>query len=359
MRRPAMPELRRVRRKAPPARQPALPAWASGRAGAKDSAGTVPSVPPSFPHAAEPPALPETAPEISVIIAHLNQPELLGRCLAALEAQSFDMARAEIIVVDNGSRVLPEAVIGRFPGVALAREPVPGPGPRATAGWRWRGAGSLPSPTPTACPTRAGSPPSMPASHAEPSLEILGGEVQIFPETPGDITPAEAFQMLYAYRQELYITRQNFSVTANLVDPAGGLRRGRPLRRPGGGRGRGLGPARHPHRPPHRLCPGGARAASRPPQHGGTLRHLGPPRDAFLSPAARGPARPAPLGAHHPAHGALAARGDPGDPRAPARLAPRQRWLAFRGLLEIRLYRAFRMAAMLAGGRDGAMRWNR
>ena len=41
--------------------------------------------------------------------------------------------------------------------------------------------------------------------------------MEIFPETPGDVTPAEAFQMLYAYRQELYITRQDFSVTANLV----------------------------------------------------------------------------------------------------------------------------------------------
>ena len=41
------------------------------------------------------------------------------------------------------------------------------------------------------------------------------------------------------------------------------------------------------------------------------------------------------------------------------RLAPRERWLAFRGLVGIRLYRAFRMAAMLAGGPDGAARWNR
>ena len=40
-------------------------------------------------------------------------------------------------------------------------------------------------------------------------------------------------------------------------------------------------------------------------------------------------------------------------------LRPRERWLAFRGLVEIRLYRAFRMAAMLFGAADGAARWNR
>ena len=128
------------------------------------------------------------------------------------------MGRAEIIVVDNGSRVLPEAVTGRFPGVTLAlragARPRPGAQPRRGAG---AGRSSSPSPTPTACPTRAGSPPSMPASRPIPPSRILGGEVEIFPETPGDITPAEAFQMLYAYRQELYITRQNFSVTANMA----------------------------------------------------------------------------------------------------------------------------------------------
>jgi hypothetical protein len=41
------------------------------------------------------------------------------------------------------------------------------------------------------------------------------------------------------------------------------------------------------------------------------------------------------------------------------RLGRGERWLAFRGLVEIRLYRAFRMAAMLFGGPDGAARWNR
>ena len=44
------------------------------------------------------------------------------------------MARAEVIVVDNGSRALPEAVVAGFPGVLLAEEATPGAGPARNRG---------------------------------------------------------------------------------------------------------------------------------------------------------------------------------------------------------------------------------
>ena len=295
-----------------------------------------------------------------MVIAHLNQPELLGRCLAALEVQSFDMARAEIIVVDNGSRVLPEAVVGRFPGVTLAQEPVPGPGPARNRGVALARAPLLAFTDADCLP----DPGWLSAIHArfaaDPGLEILGGEVEIFPETPGDITAAEAFQMLYAYRQELYITRQNFSVTANMVirravfaavGPFAGLEMAEDV--DWGRRATALGP-------PHRLCPGGPRPAPRPPQHGRTAPDLGPPRDAFLPPGRPGPGRAAPLGADHPAHGAVAACGDPGDPRRP-RARPR----ASAGWRSAASSRSGSTAPSAwppcwRAGPDGApMRWNR
>ena len=61
-------------------------------------------------------------PEVSVIVAHLNQPELLRGLLETLFAQDFDMGLAEVIVIDNGSRALPHASIAGFPGVRLAEE---------------------------------------------------------------------------------------------------------------------------------------------------------------------------------------------------------------------------------------------
>ena len=256
-------------------------------------------------------------------------------------------------MVDNGSREPPDAVVGRFPGVIAGARAAPGPGPARNRGARWRGGRSSPSPTPTACRNRAGSPPSTPASPRSPALEILGGEVRIFPETPEDVTPAEAFQMLYAYRQKLYITPGGLLGDREPRGAPARLRRGRTLRRPRGGRGRGLGPARHPRGTPHRLCPGGSRPSPRSPQHGRAPRHLGPPRDAFLPPGA-GAARATPLGADHPADGALAAASRSRAILGARGLAPRERWRAFRGLAAIRLYRAFRMAPTLAGGRDGA-----
>ncbi|TGP21566.1 glycosyltransferase family A protein, partial [Mesorhizobium sp. M1D.F.Ca.ET.234.01.1.1] len=44
---------------------------------------------------------------ITVIIPHLDQQEMLGRCLASLQAQRPPQQKVEIIVVDNGSRQIP------------------------------------------------------------------------------------------------------------------------------------------------------------------------------------------------------------------------------------------------------------
>jgi glycosyltransferase involved in cell wall biosynthesis len=61
----------------------------------------------------------EDRPDVSIVVPHLNQPDYLAAFLASLHAQDFDMARAEVIVVDNGSRVLPEAVVAPYPAVRL------------------------------------------------------------------------------------------------------------------------------------------------------------------------------------------------------------------------------------------------
>ena len=73
-------------------------------------------------------------PSVSVIIPHLNQPEMLDTCLASLEAQSLDRGLFEIFVVDNGSATLPEDVVARHPGVHLFCEHQPGPGPARNLG---------------------------------------------------------------------------------------------------------------------------------------------------------------------------------------------------------------------------------
>jgi len=65
---------------------------------------------------------------ISVVIPHLNQPEILARCLAALRENT--RAPDEIIVVDNGSDVLPDVPAN----MTLLQEKTPGPGPARNLG---------------------------------------------------------------------------------------------------------------------------------------------------------------------------------------------------------------------------------
>jgi GT2 family glycosyltransferase len=292
-----------------------------------------------------------------VVIAHLNQPELLARCLAALAAQSFAAERFEVIVVDNGSRIPPGAEAAGFSGVRLAVETTPGPGPARNRGAAMARAPVIAFTDADCVPERDWVAAVHARFQADPGLKIIGGTVEIFPRARENITAAEAFQMLYAFRQRLYIERQNFSVTANMavrrevlaaVGPFGGL------------------DVTEDRDWGHRATRAGHRIVYAP-----EARVLHPARHSMAELRATWD--------RHIAHFYRLARGPLGRLRwtltiplmaisplveipriAAARaLSPRERWLAFRGLVEIRLYRAFRMAAMLLGGPDGAARWNR
>ena len=156
-------------------------------------------------------------PEISVVVPHLNQPALLRSLLESLFAQDFDMGRAEVVVVDNGSRVPPAAVVADFPGVALAVEPTPGPGPA-----RNRGAALTTAPvlafTDGDCQVDRDWLPAILRHFAEdPGLAILGGDMRLTLADPADPTPVEAYECVYAFPQSFYIHRLGYSVTANLA----------------------------------------------------------------------------------------------------------------------------------------------
>ena len=52
---------------------------------------------------------------------------------------------------------------------------------------------------------------------ADPGLAALGGDIRVYPAEPGRPAPAEAYEAVYAFRQQLYIERQGYSVTANIA----------------------------------------------------------------------------------------------------------------------------------------------
>jgi glycosyltransferase involved in cell wall biosynthesis len=156
---------------------------------------------------------PISVPAISVIVPHYDDLDRLDRCLASLAGQTQAAASFEVIVADNASPVGEEAVRARIAGRArLVIQPERGAGPARNAGvaaargetlafidadciadprWIERGVAAL-------------------AAH-----DLVGGRVDVLCESPRK-SGAEAFETVFAFDNEAYVTAKGFSVTANL-----------------------------------------------------------------------------------------------------------------------------------------------
>lgn len=151
---------------------------------------------------------------ISVVIPHLNQPTMLGRCLASLAAGHRQPD--EIFVVDNGSIALPIEICASYPGVTLLQEPTPGPGPARNFGVA-ASTGEILAFIDADCLADPNWLAAAEASMADPAAEILGGDVRIAYADPARLTMLEAYESVYAYRMDRYIAREGFTGTGNLV----------------------------------------------------------------------------------------------------------------------------------------------
>ncbi len=173
----------------------------------------------------------EDPPRVSVIVPHLNTPDLLTRCLASIVAQQLDYGHSEILIVDNGSTVPLGGVRAEFPQVQWLLEPQPGPGLA-----RNRGALAAAAPVLTFIDADCRAAPgwlqaAVDAVHTDPNHPI-GGDIRIDLASPPHMTPFEAFETVFGFRQQMYIESHGFSVTANLamtpamwraVGPFGGI----------------------------------------------------------------------------------------------------------------------------------------
>lgn len=159
---------------------------------------------------------PSLPPRVSVIIPHYNMPDALDRCLASVESQAVDGA-IEIIVVDNGSTIAPDGVIAHHPGVRLLSEPTAGPGPARNTGAAAARADILAF-IDADCRADAGwLAAAVAAVEAGGQRGVAGGDVRIDFVDPAHLTPIEAYEAVFAYRQKLYIEKQGFSGTGNLA----------------------------------------------------------------------------------------------------------------------------------------------
>jgi glycosyltransferase involved in cell wall biosynthesis len=151
---------------------------------------------------------------ISVIIPHLNQPAMLARCLSSIASGS--LTPDEILVVDNGSDVLPQDVCSAFANVRLLEEATPGPGPARNTGVA-ASHGEVLAFIDADCIADPGWLAAAAAEMADPSATILGGDVRIALSDPKRLTVLEAYESIYAYRMDRYIAREGFTGTGNLV----------------------------------------------------------------------------------------------------------------------------------------------
>jgi glycosyltransferase involved in cell wall biosynthesis len=156
-------------------------------------------------------------PLVSVIVPHLNQPDALEACLDSLQSQTLDRSAFQVIVVDNGSTLLPRAIVERYPGTLLLQETKSGPGPARNRGVQAASAEVLAF-TDADCRTH----PdwlrcALETIERAPRRTILGGDVQIWHQPETAVTAIEAYESVFAYRFKLYIEQHGFCGTGNLV----------------------------------------------------------------------------------------------------------------------------------------------
>lgn len=155
----------------------------------------------------------KAVPQAAVIIPHFNDTRRLEKCLSALTPQA-DAAQVEIVVIDNGSDQSLEGVKAAYPNVRFLLEPQKGAAPARNTGVAATSAPALFFIDADCVP----APDWLATALALAGQDrIIGGRVDLFDETPPPRSGAEAFETVFAFPQRDYITRKNFSVTANLL----------------------------------------------------------------------------------------------------------------------------------------------
>lgn len=295
---------------------------------------------------------------VTIVVPHLNQPAALATCLASLAAQEGARRSIEVIVVDNGSRALPDDVTGAWPNVTLLVEPTPGPGPARNAGVA-RARGSILAFIDADCQAHPGWVRAIEAALDDPALSVIGGDVRVAYADPLRPTFVEPYEAIYSYRFEKHI-REGYAGTGNLavrrevfdaVGPFGGIEIAED--RDWGLRARALG---HVTRyVPDMIVYHPARES---------FAELTQKWDRHLEhewSALKGPAGRAAWVLKSLAMGVSPLAEIPTVLRSPLVGGPRERMLAFACLVRVRLYRTRRMFAIAGtpAKRTSARSWNR
>jgi glycosyltransferase involved in cell wall biosynthesis len=159
----------------------------------------------------------QTRPKISVVIPHYRDVENLKVCLHALQTQSCPRACFEIIVADNGSpgaEAVAAAAATANARLVIARERGAGPARNAGAAaaegeiLAFIDSDCVPQPQWLAEGMKALS-----------RFDFAGGKVDVLIADPRRMTAVEAFEKVFAFDNEAYVTKKGFTGSGNLFCP--------------------------------------------------------------------------------------------------------------------------------------------
>ncbi len=173
---------------------------------------------------------PQHKPKVSVVIPHYRDVENLKICLCALAAQSYPRDSFEIIVADNGSpdagAVRAAAATGQA-RLVIAQERGAGPARNAGAA---AAEGEILAFIDSDC---VAQPQWLEEGVAALSrFDFVGGKVNVLIADPQAMTAVEAFEKIFAFDNEAYVTKKGFTGSGNLFCPralfekVGGFRAG-------------------------------------------------------------------------------------------------------------------------------------
>lgn len=153
-------------------------------------------------------------PVVSVVIPHFNDLANLDRCLDLLRRQTFAERSFEIIVADNGSDAGLTAVgtVARDRALVISAE-IKGAGPARNAGVA-ASRGAILAFIDSDCRPDADWLEEGLAALAD--FDVVGGAVRVDVDDPASMSPTEAFEVVFAFRNASYIEAKGFTVTASM-----------------------------------------------------------------------------------------------------------------------------------------------
>jgi glycosyltransferase involved in cell wall biosynthesis len=156
-------------------------------------------------------------PDVSVIIPHLNQHEWIDICLTSIKEQSFPIDHIEVLLVDNGSTHMPNNEVKPFSFVKLLKQEEPGPGPARNLGVSHAKGKYLFFIDADCRADKDWIKNGIKALQSNNSAPLIGGDVKIDCKDINSLTPLEAYESIFAYRQKEYIGKMGFSGSGNLA----------------------------------------------------------------------------------------------------------------------------------------------